>query len=209
MWGCTRKDGDIMEENEKNEQGTDFEETKSWLKDNLRIIISIIIVVAIAGGVYSYSKRSQESTNGKKMAQEQNEEGSVEIQKGEEEKNISTENNETATEKKSVISAGSSQETDSSFIETAGKGDGKTHLARRALANYLEKNPDSGLTAEHKIYIEDYLQKNVGNKGGIRVGTSIEFSKDSVMKAIESSKTLNDKQLNNLHKYAVRVPSLS
>lgn len=194
-----------MEDQEKNEQETDTEEeTGSWLRDNLRIIISIIIVVAIAGGVYSYSKRNQAPANNPADEQMAEEEQSVETQKNEEETAEISQQKQPAVEKTAT-----SQETEGSFIETAGKGDGQTHLARRALANYLEKNPDSELTAEHKIYIEDYLRKNSGFKKGVHVGTSIEFSKDLVKKAIENSKKLNDKQLQNLHKYAVRVPSLA
>ncbi|MFA5993756.1 MAG: hypothetical protein WC823_02225, partial [Parcubacteria group bacterium] len=102
-----------------------------------------------------------------------------------------------------------SQETEKSFVETAGRGDGTTVLARRALANYLEKNQDTTLSAEHKIYIEDYLRKKASYKGSVHVGTSVEFSKDLIQEAIGRSKTLNERQLKNLHKYAVRVPSLS
>lgn len=199
-----------MEENEKDEQDTELEGTTSWLKDNLRIIISIIIVVAIAGGVYSYSKRNQSpaTEKNKEVAEEQigNEEGSIEVQ---EEENATVSEKKPVSQEKPAVSNATSQETEGSFIETAGRGDGRTHLARRALANYLEKNPDSSLTAEHKIYIEDYLRKNVGQKGSVRIGTSLEFSKDLVNRAIESSKKLNDKQLKNLHKYAVQVPSLA
>jgi len=80
-------------------------------------------------------------------------------------------------------------------------------LARRALANYLEKNSDTSLTAEHKIFIEDFLRRQVKN-GRIRVGDSREFSKDMIAKAIEKSKGLNEKQLKNLEKYSTRVPGL-
>ena len=64
-------------------------------------------------------------------------------------------------------------------------------------------------TKEHKIYIEDYLRKNISQKGGVHVGTSLEFSKDLVQKAIAQSKTLNERQLKNLQKYSARVTSLS
>ena len=206
------EDQEKQEKQENEQQGSEeFEGTGSWLKDNLRIIVSIIIVVAIAGGVYSYSKRNQVATDkNDKIAIQQSEED-TQIQKVEEGA-VATQKEDQkkpAAEKQQVAPAGTSQETDGSFIETAGRGDSQTKLARRALANYLEKNPDSGLTAEHKIYIEDYLRKNAGFKGGVRVGTSMEFSKDFVTKAIGSSKSLNYKQLQNLHKYAVRVPSLS
>ncbi len=197
----------IMEDQEKYEQEADVEEggdTSNWMRDNLRIIISIIIVVAIAGGVYSYSKKNQAPANNPADEQVAENEQSIEVQKNEEKTAGASQQKQPAAEK-----IATSQETEGSFIETAIKGDGQTHLARRALANYLEKNPDSALTAEHKIYIEDYLRKNSGFKKSVHVGTSVEFSKDLVKKAIENSKKLNDKQLQNLHKYAVRVPSLA
>jgi len=171
--------------------------TKQWLQDNLRVIISILIVVAIAGGIYSYSKRTEApTTDDQQVAQEES---------------VSADTTATpaATKNAKVAPVASSQETETAFVETAGKGDGSTVLARRALANYLEKNQDSSLTAEHKIYIEDFLRKNAPHKGSVHAGTSVEFSKDLVQKAIEKSKTLNDRRLKNLHKYAVRVPSLS
>jgi hypothetical protein len=207
-----------MEENEKDEQGTEYDEsegTGSWLKDNLRIIISILIVVAIAGGVYSYSKRNQSSLSNNNTEEEQaiqqQEEGKIEIGQNSNEAATEQENTQggQVAGKQQIAPTQVSQETEASFVETAGKGDGQTHLARRALANYLEKNPDSALTAEHKVYIEDYLRKHSGVNGRIKIGTSMEFSKDLINKAITSSKQLNDKQLQNLHKYAVRVPSLS
>jgi hypothetical protein len=176
--------------------------TAQWIQDNLRIIISILIVVAIAGGIYSYSNRGEEVILDEQQQVTQEESIDVTSEKDAIEVSESISNTE-------VAPVASSQETENSFIETAGKGDGSTHLARRALANYLEKNQDSTLTAEHKIYIEDYLRKNISHTGGIRVGTSIEFNNGLIQDAIAKSKTLNEKQLANLHKYAVRVPSLS
>ncbi len=191
-----------MEEYTPKSQESKTEQIKRWFQDNLRIVISIAIVVVIAGGIYSYSKR----TDSPIVATEQNaaEETTVEVA-DETEKSEAEVTKET---EQKVSSVATSKETESSFIETAGKGDGVTHLARRATANYLEKNQDSTLTKEHKIYIEDFLRKNVGQKGGIKVGTSVEFSKDLVQKAIEKSKTLNEKQLKNLEKYSARVSSL-
>ena len=104
-----------------------------------------------------------------------------------------------------VVTAELSRETETSFVETAERGNGTTHLARRALAHYLEKNADSSLTAEHKVYIEDYLRKNIEFRGTVTTKTSIEFSKDLVRQGIEKSKTLNDRQLQNLKKYSARV----
>lgn len=189
-----------MEDENKVEEVTETNTLSNWMQDNLRILISVLIVVLIAGGIYSYSKRTetptidqigQESITEQDKAATDNATVTPDTSKG-----------------KQVATTATSQETETSFVETAGSGDGMTILARRALANYLEKNPDSALTPEHKIYIEDFLRKSVPKKG-IHVGTSVEFSKDLVQKAIEKSKNLNERQLQNLHKYAVRVPSLS
>jgi len=172
----------------------------------MRIIVSIFIVILIAGGIYSYSNRTESpqiSDNSGMITNE--EENNSDEKQAPTDENIASSND---LEEK-ISSTATSQETDNSFIETAVKGDSQTKLARKALADFLEKNPDSALTAEHKIYIEDYLRKNSGHTGRVFVGTSIEFSKDLIKDAISKSKNLNENQLQNLHKYAVRVVSLS
>jgi predicted negative regulator of RcsB-dependent stress response len=191
---------------------------KSWFSDNLRIIISIVIVVVIAGGVYSYSKRSQTPAADQIAVQEEqagSENGDQNATiTNPEDQNQTADSNKAATvqqpaqNKPQTSSATISQETENSFVETAGKGDGTIRLARKALANYLEKNPDSALTAEHKIFIEDYLSKKIGSQR-LGIGESKEFNKDMISQAIGASKNLSQSQLNNLHKYAVQVPSLS
>lgn len=186
-------------------QEQNSEQIKVWLQDNLRIIISVAIVVLIAGGIYLYSKRGETpvvTTEDQGIEESATTESSTEISAAEGQK-VAGEN----TQESSVSSTQTSKETGESFIETAASGDGLTMLARRATANYLEKNPDSALTKEHKIYIEDYLRKNVGHKGGVHVGTSVEFSKNLIQTAIEQSKNLNDNQLRNLQKYSARVTS--
>lgn len=210
---------DNMENKEESQEKDDFSENtengkvKQWFQDNLRIIISILIVVVIAGGIYSYSNRSVAPT----VTDDQNGGVLSEIT-GNEEKatpdntqtnEVKGDQNAEVKKQDQVSSTATSQETEKSFIETAAKGDGTTKLARKALANYLEKNPDSALAPEHKIYIEDYLRKKVAHTGSVRVGTSVEFGKDLIQEAVTKAKTLNENQLKNLHKYAVRVPSLT
>lgn len=229
------------QETEAEEENEESENTSSkfseWLQDNLRIIISVLIVVLIAGVIYSYSNRTespQEETSElaqnveepinqdeEKLSEPEKDTEKTEVAKQAEkekvEKEKSTEQKSPVEEKKTVpeenkenISATStSQETEQSFIETASKGDSQTTLARVALAHYLEKNPDSSLKAEHKIYIEDYLRKNVSNGKRVFVGTSVEFSKSMISDAISRAKNLNENQINNLHKYALRTPSLT
>ncbi|MCD6149348.1 hypothetical protein J7J13_01000 [bacterium] len=215
--------------NENQESGTDA--VKKWIQDNLRIIISVVIVIVIAGGIYSYSKRSEtpaevadmQASDLEQLIEEEDsmEDGETETTEtdGEEETTDEEEIAETEkageagekveAEKEQVTSVATSKETEKSFIESAQKGEGVTHLARRALSDYLEKSADSELTAEHKIYIEDYLRKKVDFNERVFVGTTVEFSKDLVKEAIAESKNLNDAQLKNLHKYAILVPSLS
>jgi len=190
---------------EENFEENGDSEMKQWLQDNLRIIISILIVVVIAAGIYSYSKRTESplAKDSNQSAEETSDEEISAIL----EKEKATEPE--IIEQKKEATQISSQETEQSFIEVAAKGDGRTHLARRALANYLEKNPDSSLSPEHKIYIEDYLRKNAAGKGSLLKGSSVEFSKSLIQDAISKSKNLNQNQLKNLHKYAVRVPSLT
>lgn len=199
---------------QEEEMANEFEDEqttmKQWLQDNLRIIVSIFVVVIIAAGIYSYSNRAQnveqaEQTEQSDILKDLTKDAGTEEKKTSDNSGAKTSTDQTPK----TSSLTTSQETEGSFIETAGKGDGTTKLARKALADYLEKNPDSSLTPEHKIYIEDYLRKNVGHKGGVHIGTSVEFSKSLISDAISKSKNLTDGQLKNLHKYAVRVPSLS
>ncbi|HAV11296.1 MAG TPA: hypothetical protein DCX32_02005 [Candidatus Moranbacteria bacterium] len=198
-----------MEETTPQSQETKADAAKRWFQDNLRIIVSVIIVVAIAGGIYSYSKRSEKLAvveEGSQQQTETQEQGTVEIEGEQAGQQVAGTETPKAAEE---VQAPVSKETESSFVETAVKGDGVTHLARRALANYLEKNPDSALTKEHKIYIEDYLRKNVGFQERVHPGTTIEFSKELIQNAIGQSKNLNEKQLQNLQKYSALVTSLS
>jgi hypothetical protein len=201
-------------DDESSEEGRG--KVNEWFAENMRMVVSVLIVVAIAGGIYAYSKRAQ-APNAKKTASstEQNSEGKISVIGGDDnsannnqESNAGTTDQQAAPkENNQTAQPQTSQETQSSFVETAAKGDGTTMLARRALANYLEKNPDTALTVEHKIYIEDYLRRQIKD-GRLKVGDNREFSKDAIAKAIEKSKGLSDKQLKNLHKYVQRAPSL-
>ncbi|HEX8973911.1 MAG TPA: hypothetical protein VF817_00285 [Patescibacteria group bacterium] len=184
---------------EEHTQETQIEanQFKRWFQDNLRIIISVAIVVLIAGGIYSYSKRTDAPVVS----------GTSTENTADSNTSSSDQTDASSDNSKQAVTAPASQETESSFVETAGKGESLTVLARRATANYLEKNPDSSLTKEHKIYIEDYLRKNA-KKTPVRVGSSVEFSKDLIQKAIGASKNLNERQLNNLKKFSARVSSL-
>lgn len=313
----SRKVGEMMEYNPDTQDdlgnGGQF---KNWMQDNIRIILSILIVLAIAGGIYSYSKRTDptleelamlENTQlqdqgidlDAKSDKNQDDEavsiiGDEEAKKKDEKKdekaqdvipnNQTEQNKDVKTEptkepekqpelvkpetvkpepakeqpavpvketqpepakpepakpepvkettptpepkppvviepKKEDVKVGGetdtkenqisiSQETGEGFVETAMKGDSLTTLSRKAVKDYLEKNTDSSLTAEHKIYIEDYLRRHVNQSPKIAIGGQVTFSKILIKDAIEKAKTLTPQQLNNLHQYSARVPNL-
>lgn len=214
------------DEMDETEEPTTLQKVKEWTQENLRIIVSVLIVFLIASSIYSYSKRGSEvaqaPTESSEIediltdlsSEEANDEAEVPATEEDRAEEVATTTPETpakgadqqvAPKQETTQQIAESRETENSFIETAQRGNGTTHLARRALAHYLEKNADSSLTNEHKIYIEDYLRKNVSPKGHIALGTSVEFSKDLIRQAIAASKNLNDAQLKNLQKYSANV----
>ena len=94
------------------------------------------------------------------------------------------------------------------YLEIAQNGEGITHLARRALKKYLQEKPqDFEVTAEHKIYIEDYLAKSMGNRW-LNLGEKVEFSESLLKEAIEKAKPLTPEQLQNLTQFSQLVSTL-
>ncbi len=200
-----RKRGELFMEHQDPmfEEETSGNQAKAWVQENLRILVSVFIVAAIAFGIYSYSQRAELAEGDDNALLDTIGADSENAPESNDSTNTGTVSNSVKTD--IVITPELSRETEASFSEQAERGNGTTHLARRALAHYLEKNTDSSLTAEHKIYIEDYLRKNISHKGTVVAGTSVDFSKALISQAIEKSKTLNDKQLQNLKKYSARV----
>ena len=99
-------------------------------------------------------------------------------------------------------------EREEKYVERAEEGEGITHLARRALREYLQANPqDFEVTPEHKVYIEDYLARAMGGHW-LGLGEEVEFSQDLIKEAIERSAQLTDQQLENLRQYSQLVPGL-
>jgi hypothetical protein len=220
-----------MEDNNRHdtdEQTTGGSKMKAWIEENLRLVVSVIIVLAIAGGIYSYSQRGQENhiALDDDWTQEQIilEDDDVEANEEAEEEIVSSDQTETPsetqeedmqqeeTQEETNVEAPQPQpveETTEGFMVTATKGEGLTHLARRAVADYLAQNPDSELSAAHKIYIEDYVRKASSHTDGVFVGTQVSFSKTVIDQAIDASKSLTDAQLDNLQHYVALTPSLS
>jgi len=94
------------------------------------------------------------------------------------------------------------------YLEVAERGEGITHLARRALKKYLQENPQPfEVTPEHKVFIEDYTAKQKSG-GWLELGEEIEFSEDLIEEALGKAEKLTPDQLENLTQYSQLIPSL-
>jgi len=181
--------------------------TKGWFnKYGSSVILPIIALLILAGGIYLYaSQKSQEETmlsfeEELTASLEEGIAGLTEGLAGQEE--ISQITGEAEEETIEVIIPEGRKEA-GTIIEKAVKGDGVTHLARRALKDYLEDNPQE-LTNEHKVYIEDYLKDNIGSRP-LEIDEEIAFSEDLIKEAIDASLQLTPEQLKVIEKYSALV----
>lgn len=85
------------------------------------------------------------------------------------------------------------------ITKTASAGDGITHLARQALEEYLA-NSGKTLSAEQKVYAEDYVQNRTGSEL-LEIGQSLSFSENLLGEAVGAAEQLSDWQIENLKKY--------
>jgi len=98
------------------------------------------------------------------------------------------------------------QNVDSSITKTANPGNGITHLARYALKDYTVATGKS-LSAEQKVYAEDYVQNRIGEET-LTIGQKLSFSTDLLREAVEQAEQLEQWQIENLKQYTVNVSLL-
>lgn len=192
------------------------------IKNSPRTVSAVIIVLIVASAIYAFS-----DTNNNEPAAPQEENAEVasdspeateEADKEEakeatpeatkaEEKAAAKEVTPTpaAVDKATLAEASKSlpaeKKTDSAYVETAQKGDGLTHLARRSATRYLaEREAGYTVTNEHRVYIEDYIRKNMP-KERVAIGAEKTISFDLIKQAVESAGKLSPQQLKNLTKY--------
>lgn len=188
-------------------------EGKNWFSRNSQKIVLSLIVVLLAVGAYYFYKNYQQRQELLKPAIEGTEESTSSPGASPGATAVASPQPtvlETQGAQKQTASTPEVKTEDSNIVVSAAKGNGATHLARQALKEYLkDKNDLAGqLKAEHKIYIEDYLQKHVAHPNVLKVNDQITFSENLVKEAIDQAQKLTDKQINNLHKYVLLVPSL-
>ena len=174
-----------------------------WLKKNWRSLAAVLILALLASGAAYFYNNYRERVSSLKPALE----------------DISTSPSPTASASASSINQSSAQTTatpeasrsEADIIVTAAKGNGATHLSRQALKEYLKNKPELAqkLSAEQRIYIEDYLRKHItGQPKTLHVGDQISFSDNAIKTAIDLALNLTDSQIKNLSRYVPLVPSL-
>jgi len=91
-----------------------------------------------------------------------------------------------------------------SIEKIAEKGDSVTTLARKAIKDYLAEANGLNLTKEHKLFIEDYIQNRISNKG-LQIGEKLSISNDLIAEAVEKSGELSSAELKELENYSELV----
>lgn len=173
--------------------GPVFEPGPGWgakfKKNFIKIVLPLIVVAVVAIGLIMFLGREEKESSGPEIKTEK-------TQKVEE--NVSIE--EIVSQEGQSVNI---------YKVTAQSAEGITHLARRALKEYLAQNPSAGseLKAEHKIYIEDYL-KDLHGERFLEIGEEVEFSTDEISQAIEMAKNLSENDLTNLSQYVQLVSGL-
>ncbi|MFA6896790.1 MAG: hypothetical protein WCQ96_00670 [Patescibacteria group bacterium] len=199
---------------------------KDSVYQNWQTILVALIVLIVGISAYNYNEKTganpagnvnqeQQGAKTDAAATTENKEETAEAkdQAAAATDNTEQQTQETATQTDSNVAQQTQEtkieETKTNTVESNGegykvvaeKGDGITHLARKALAQYLSENNDSEITALHKIYIEDYLQNGIGNQV-IEIGHAETISKASIQEAVAASKKLSQNSLDNLKKYS-------
>lgn len=181
------------------------DKTIDWFKKNSSIILAFVIIFVLAGGIYAYTSRNRiEPIDFEELDLTKTEiETPVEIPELNPELELETEpiipENLEIPETPAII------DSSKNYVETAKTGDGITHLARKALVKYLsETNSNSGLTKEHKVYIEDYIQNKTGDRL-LEAGETINFSVNLIQEAVEKSQNLTPEQLEKIAPFAKNI----
>lgn len=192
------------------------------LKESPRTVSALIIILIVAAAIYAFSGEETDTSvedvnEGVAVTEEEEvaaEESDVIAEEGEEIASIPEE----TTENKARVAAGTNvqdvtsvqpssdelpkaERTDQGYVEVAQAGDGITHLARRATNRWLTENQAGySVSDEHRIFIEDYIQNQLGS-GQLELGGSQTISFDLIKEAVAAAEQLNEQQLQNLTQY--------
>jgi hypothetical protein len=203
-------DEELEKEIELLKQGGWGEKLGHWLRQNfVGLVLPLIAIVVLLIGIFFYSSGGLEI--GSLTA------GPSQEKTSDEQQPAGTGGPEVAADQNQTTQPVAQPETPTQEITTtqdsltlsAQPGDGITHLARQALAQYLLELEDQApqLSPEHLIYAEDFVQNQIGDFG-LEIGQELTFSKALLQQAIDASLGLSQSQLNNLKQFSQLVPSL-
>ena len=88
------------------------------------------------------------------------------------------------------------------IVETVQPGDGKTNLARRMLAKYLDQNLTIKPTNAQRVFIETVLREKIPNDSLNKIGSQIEMYPGEIEKAIGQSGLLTPLQIKKWETYS-------
>lgn len=163
------------------------------LKDSPRTVSALIIILVVAAAIYAFSGDTDQEQQGEAEQSEVTSEEQAAVSPP------APVARETLTEQSQELPAATT--TEDGYGEVAQAGDGMTHLARRAATRYLSENtPSYNVTNEHRIFLEDYIQKKMGSPR-LTLDESQTISFDLIKEAIEAAGNLTPRQLNNLSQY--------
>ena len=164
----------------------------------LSILIIVLVFVFVFGFVTlrEYSARDLLSTASEKIVEEAEDLFSV--------REVDEKENDEELEEEVIIEEVYTE----TYVEKAEKGDGLTHLSRKAITTYMNEE-GLELSDEERVYMEDYVQKRIApEKTGPRyleVGEEVEISREIIEDALLEVENLTPNQLDNLTHYASLV----
>jgi mannitol-specific phosphotransferase system IIBC component len=173
-----------------------IQEKGFWSKN---IISILLIVFLIVSGVYAFNR---ESSNEDRSVEEKVEE----IKKEGEEENTDNEETKSADETTKEDEAPEIQKYGTKITVKANSGDGLTHLARKAIAEYIQ-DKDITLSKEQKIYTETNL-KNKYYQHHLNLGQEVSFELQDLDEFIQKAQNLSDEEKRAWSRYNHLVPSL-
>lgn len=195
-----------MSEEKKKPEEQSEENQGFWAKNILSIFLILFLIVS---GIYAFNRDANTDTEDKSV-----EEKVEEIKQSEE--NTSDQENTTESKEGDEMKAEKDestdtievyiQKTDSTITVKAQEGDGVTHLARKAVAEYIRDKTIS-LSKEQKLYAETVL-KNQYYQAHLNIGQEVSFDLDTVSDTIQNAQNLTERQIHAWSKYTASVPSL-
>lgn len=197
----------MSEEENKPEsvESTSEEKQGFWAKNIISIVLILFLIVS---GIYAFNRESNQTDKKDDSIEKKVEEikKSEEGQEAEADEKTRPSQDQTDQDKPSSEKPSNGKQSDASLTVRAEAGDGVTHLARKAIAEY-SKQQNLTLSAEQKLYAETVL-KNQYYQSQLQIGQSIEFSLDSLDNTVKEAQNLSSQQIKSWSKYVPYVPNL-